>query len=76
MKWEDVRDVIKWTLANAKYLEPDDLYLIEKEVDKCHIAMQQRLKNTPLNGDHGHSEPCATGRCKHGNIPGFCKECK
>lgn len=28
------------------------------------------------NDDRGHEEPCSTGRCKHGNIPGFCEECK
>lgn len=43
MKWEDVKDVLKWTLKHARYLDPDeDPYLIEKEVDKCHLAMMQR----------------------------------
>ena len=42
MKWEDVYDVIKWTLANAKYLNSDDLYLIEKETDKCHLYLMQK----------------------------------
>jgi len=41
----DVSFAVKWTLENAKYLEPDDNYLIEKEVDKCFdaITKEQRL---------------------------------
>lgn len=39
MKWEEVNQVIKWTLKNAKYLELDDTYLIEKATDICHLAI-------------------------------------
>jgi hypothetical protein len=43
MRWEDVKDVMKWTLKHAKHLDPDeDPHLLEKEIDNCHLAMMQR----------------------------------
>ena len=40
--WPDVAWIIKWTLKNAKHLDIDDTYLIEKETDKCHLELMQR----------------------------------
>lgn len=45
MEWEDVREVIKWTLQNAKHLDISDVYLIEKATDDCHLVLMQKELN-------------------------------
>lgn len=48
VRWDDVNWIIKWTLKNAKYLDHDETYLIEKETDNCLLAFrQQGLPKTP-----------------------------
>jgi hypothetical protein len=39
VSWYDIAWVINWTLENARHLEPDDKYLIEKEIDRCHLEL-------------------------------------
>ena len=41
MRWEDVNKIIKWTLKNIKYLDINDIYLIEKATDACHLFIEQ-----------------------------------
>ena len=36
--------VLKWVLKNAKHLNEDDTYLIEKITDDCHLDYMQ-MKN-------------------------------
>jgi len=44
LAWEEINNVIKWTLKNVKHLNEADTYEIEKETDKCHLlVMQKRL---------------------------------
>lgn len=40
--WVDINFVIKWTLKNAKWLEHDDTYYIEKETDNCMMALTNK----------------------------------
>lgn len=39
---EDVSWIVQWVIANSKHLESDDTYLLEKEIDKCHLLINQR----------------------------------
>jgi len=42
--WVDTNWIIKWTIENAKYLDTEDTYLIEKATDDCHLAFLQKGK--------------------------------
>lgn len=72
MEWEDVNNIIKRTLENAKHLEPDDTYLIEKATDNCHLLMMKSKLTNKVDAD-----PCTAHAQIVYRIHGakYCKDC-
>lgn len=42
VSWTDVAWIVKWTLDNARHLSVNDVYLVEKEINRCHLELMQR----------------------------------
>jgi len=49
MKWEDINNVIKWTLENGTHLDVSDIYLIEKATDDCYRYLMSLGLLTPTD---------------------------